>query len=155
MAIFLLKHGEKVLLDDLDYIKIKDFTWILYKTKDKNPMAVYSSLRIGKNKKRVALQNIILNPKKGFVVDHIDGNPLNNKRSNLRVCTQANNLLNKKLYKNNKSGHKGIYFNKKRNTYRVLLYYKRVRHVKEEKNLCEAIELRKKWEIKYFGKYAR
>jgi hypothetical protein len=41
-------------------------------------------------------------------VDHIDGNKANNQRSNLRVCTHAQNLWNKPKSKKNTSGFKGV-----------------------------------------------
>ena len=40
------------------------------------------------------LHRILLQPREDEVVDHIDGNPLNNCRSNLRICTQKENLCN-------------------------------------------------------------
>ncbi len=45
-------------------------------------------------------------------IDHIDGNPLNNQKSNLRVCTPQENAYNKNVYKNNKSGYTGVHFYK-------------------------------------------
>ena len=58
---------------------------------------------------RAIAERIIGRPlAKGEVVDHLDNNPLNNTRSNLRVCTQKQNRGNSKKCKNNKSGYKGV-----------------------------------------------
>lgn len=46
---------------------------------------------------------------KKYVVDHIDGNSLNNELSNLRWCTQSENLMNKRSKSNTTSVYKGVY----------------------------------------------
>lgn len=48
------------------------------------------------NKGRVYLHRLLLSPPAGMVVDHIDGNGLNNSRANLRIVTQQQNLWNKR-----------------------------------------------------------
>jgi hypothetical protein len=45
-----------------------------------------------------------------FSIDHIDGDRLNNRMSNLRAATQSQNGMNCKMRKNNTSGVKGVYW---------------------------------------------
>lgn len=47
-------------------------------------------------------------PDKNFEIDHIDGNVLNNKYSNYRLVTKAQNQWNSKISVNNKTGIKGL-----------------------------------------------
>ncbi|MEQ5183157.1 HNH endonuclease [Providencia alcalifaciens] len=46
----------------------------------------------------------------GWVVDHINGKPEDNRPDNLRACSSADNLLNRRTHENNKCGVKGVYF---------------------------------------------
>lgn len=57
----------------------------------------------------IGLGRYIMGNPTDLVVDHIDHDTLNNTRRNLRVCTEAQNLRNRKMYRNNKTGFKGVF----------------------------------------------
>jgi hypothetical protein len=61
---------------------------------------------------------MILSAKHGEEVDHINGDGLDNRRANLRVCTHSENAKNKRKQRNNISGFKGVSFNKKMNRWK-------------------------------------
>lgn len=78
----------EILLDDEDYSAVTKHRW--YVNKGYAQRACWT----GKRYRNLSLHRFVMNePRKG-VVDHIDGNPLNNQKSNLRVVTQAANLRN-------------------------------------------------------------
>jgi hypothetical protein len=55
-------------------------------------------------------------------LDHINGNTLDNRIENLRPVTHAQNMLNKKLYRNNTSGRKGVSFHKATGKFQARIY---------------------------------
>jgi len=66
------------------------------------------------NKKAVLLHRLIYEKHFGSIpddkqIDHIDQDKLNNRRSNLRLCSHAENQRNQNVYKNNKLGVKGVH----------------------------------------------
>ena len=62
------------------------------------------------------------NPDNKPMIDHIDNNPANNNVKNLRWCSQKDNLANQGKQINNKSGFKGVTFDKHANKYRALIF---------------------------------
>lgn len=65
----------------------------------------------------IDLHRMIMNPPEGMVVDHIDGNKLDNSRVNLRVCTHSQNNLNRRFRSIAISGYRLVY--KNHNRFRV------------------------------------
>jgi len=101
-----------ILIDDEDYLKIKDHGVSLMKVKD----AIYARLSISGNK-RPLLHRYIMNCTDVMQVDHINHNTLDNRKCNLRICTQKQNLANRKKSKNKSSQFKGVYYSKKLGKY--------------------------------------
>jgi len=64
-------------------------------------------------RKTFLMHRLILNAPPTSHIDHINGDPLDNRRSNLRFCNRSENICNRKLNKNNTTGCKGVYRRKK------------------------------------------
>jgi len=77
-----------------------------------------------KSKDKTLLHRYLLQPKDGLVIDHINGDPLDNRMSNIRVCTQSENSKNQKMRKNNESGYKGVSFYRGKYHARIKLNYR-------------------------------
>lgn len=77
---------------------------------------------------------------KDVVIDYIDGNPKNNRKYNLRICTQGENVINKKFMSNNTIGFIGVSYKKERGTYdpEIRIGYVRC-HLGATKTLEEAV----------------
>jgi hypothetical protein len=99
-----------------------------------------------------------MNAPKEMNVDHRDGNPFNNRKNNLRICTQADNNKNLGMKKSNKSGHKGIlwyYYNGYNKWKATIKVNSKTINLGYFDDIEEAIKIRKEAEIKYFGTYNR
>lgn len=93
---------------------------------------------------------------KGLMVDHIDGNMLNNTRSNLRLCTPQQNAQNRKRHRNNTSSVKGVYFHKQNRRWCAdICYMGKIRHLGYYHTLEEAARARRKAEKELFGEFMR
>lgn len=105
MASFKLSGGEVVLVDEDDLPLVCAHTWSAHRIDG----LTYAATNIRENGKAKTLHmhRLLMNPR-DLHVDHINGDGLDNRRSNLRLCTNAENRLNSKIYRNNTSGAKGV-----------------------------------------------
>jgi hypothetical protein len=108
-----LDEGKWTILDLKDYYRYAGFKWCIGGYKDKL-YAVRGQLISPDSLKIVRLHRLIMNEPKGILVDHRNGDSLDNRRENLRLATHSQNQLNKRKSKNKSSIFKGVCFRKNR-----------------------------------------
>ena len=101
-------------VSDIDFTRVNKYKWYLNKNTDGKGYACTRIFykKIGKTK-LIRMHRFIIGDTKDLVIDHINRNPIDNRRKNLRVCTQSKNILNSKIHKNNTTGHKNITIDKR------------------------------------------
>lgn len=101
-----LTRGYVATVDASDVHLIDGYNWAVMPGKS----AIYAvrSIWTDKGSRSVFMHRTIMGEPDGKFVDHIDGDGLNNRRSNLREATGAQNSRNSRLRRNNVSGFKGV-----------------------------------------------
>lgn len=145
------KHGigKYAIFEDED-------SWILKYKWHVNKGYPERSYRVGPGVvKHPKMHREIMKPPKGYVVDHINGNKLDNRRENLRICTQAENAKNKRKNKNNTSGYKGVSLSHSKGKYTAYVSHNGVRkHIGNFTNAEEAGRAFDYYNLLYNGEYA-
>jgi len=141
-----LTRNKVALVDD------KDFEW-LSRWKWQCNAGGYAYR--GEKQKHVFMHREILNPPDNMICDHINGNTLDNRRSNLRICTRYENSLNLNMKKNNKSGFRGVYWNKKDRRWRASIQSREKIYLGNYETPEEAARVYNEAAKKYHGEFAR
>lgn len=101
-----LTQGQVTLVDDEDFERFGQYRWFAHKQR-----GTYYAARNkpdGDSRAIASLHREILQPGIGQECDHINGNALDNRRCNLRVCTRAENSRNAKAQRGTSSVFKGV-----------------------------------------------
>lgn len=103
--------NHEILIDDCDYELVSQYRWHVHK--NKNTFYACHSFRnkFGKDKGVLYMHKLIIGTE--GVVDHADGNGLNNQRLNLRKCSYSQNNANLKSRKNASSKFLGVSWSSK------------------------------------------
>jgi len=103
-----LTKGFFALVDEGDYARVSEFIW---HATDQGDGRFYAARSIGNSGKQF-LHSFILATPYEIEVDHVNRDPLDNRRLNLRPATSSDNKCNRGLQSNNTSGFKGVSFSK-------------------------------------------
>lgn len=141
-------NGLPFLVDIDDFSKVYDF-------------ACWSASKKGyiegrHDKQHYFLHRFIMNCPEDMYVDHISGDVLDNRKSNLRIVTIQQNQMNHKLHSTNTSGVSGVSWNKRSNKWHSRIIYKgKCYHLGYYDDINDAIQARYNAEMQYYGEYRR
>ena len=141
-------NGGTFKVDREDYSRINDYCWCF---NSNGYLIAWDQL----TQKFVYLHRLIMKPEFGLVVDHINGDRADNRRLNLRACSQQNNSRNCRLSSNNSTGVCGIRYYPEIDSWGAYIFV-------DGKQIClgnyrdkeDAIEARMEAEDKFFGEYS-
>lgn len=108
-----LTQGQFVLVDEADFGFLNKFKWFA----DRKGQTFYAAR--GKEGRLEYMHRIINKTPERFVTDHINGNGLDNRRSNLRTATIRQNVINNRMRSDNTSGYRGVTWDKSRKKWKV------------------------------------
>ena len=137
-----------VMVDDEDYERLNQYSWQVdkYKTVKRHPK---------EKEKHSLIHRFILNPKDNEEIDHIDGNRLNNQKSNLRLATSSQNKINRGPRGDNKSGFKGVSWHRQRERWAVrLMINGKYQHLGLFTDIREAAKIYNEHALNHYGEYA-
>lgn len=141
MRVYLSNTDKFVIIDNEDYELVKNYSWRLssrgYAERGVRRSGVY---------KKIFMHRVIAKTPAELFTDHINEDKLDNRKSNLRWATKSING-NNRTQKNNKSGYRGVWFNKKRGEYVAFICVNKQRkHLGRFNNYDDAVRVRRQAE---------
>lgn len=152
------KYGDFSIKLDKDMVEVcKGYGWHVRKAYGRKEGSFYIGSRDGN--KTILIHRFITGvTKRDDIVDHINGDALDNRKENLRVCDHNKNAMNKGENKSNKSGRKGVFWYTYCKTPKWMATIKvdsKTIHLGYFEDFEEACDARQKAEEKYFGEFNR
>ena len=144
--------GKFALIDDSDYEMLSKYKWYC----DFVGYAPTASSKKLKLQKSIRMHRLIMGNPKNKDVDHINGDRLDNRKKNLRVCSSSQNMSNRNVQSNNKLGVKGVIRNRTGNKFIAQIGYRRKnKFIGVFKTIRSAALAYNRAAQKYHGEFAR
>jgi len=143
--------GKFALVDDEDYEIFHSHYWSI----DSKGYAFRKTYQRGQKREKIFLHRAIMKTPKGMETDHINRIVLDNRKSNLRICTKSQNMMNKTKIENKTSKYKGVSWAKDRNRWRVwIMVDEKNKLLGQFLNEEDAAMAYNNAAIKHFGEFA-
>ena len=118
-----LTQGKIVVIDDADWTLVAPYKW---HAAELATGRFYASTQESKSNSTIRMHRLIARARPGDIVDHVDGDPLNNVRSNLRTCGRSGNNQNScKRSRPCSSQFKGVLWSKRRHAWQAQITVER------------------------------
>lgn len=147
-----LKHGN-VLVDTEDYDLVKKLSWY---SADPREGLFYAMRNSTIAEKERYMHRLIMKAQKGQIIDHINGNGLDNRKKNLRFVTNKQNLQNRSKQRNSSRKYKGVAHRPDEQSYVVVITIDDKQQSKGVyKDPVQAAMVYDVWALFHHGEYAR
>lgn len=153
MKLIPLTRGQSALVDDEDFEELLKYSW------QANKFFRVSRRTPGKRcdkRHYISMHRYIMGVSDPKVqIDHIDGNPLNNQRNNLRIATNSQNQQNRRKHLKCSSKYKGVSLDKRRGKWSSYIRIDKLKFLGYFHSEIEAAKAYNEAAKKYFGEFAK
>jgi hypothetical protein len=137
-------------VDAQDYGRVSQYQWCAVQ----KPRTWYAKT-IHRDGTILSMHRMVANAPKGLFVDHINHNGLDNRKLNLRLCTNAQNQQNSRPRSGGTSKYKGVHWHKARKKFCARIHFnKKSIHIGYFKDEIEAAKAYDKKAKELFGEFA-
>lgn len=150
MKLIQITQGYSVMVDDADYDDLMQWKW----QARNNGYTVYAQRTVGKRPRKTLNMHAYLMGRTW--VDHKDANGLNNQRTNLRLCSESQNAMNRSLNSNSTSGFKGVSYHKDRRKFQAYIKHKgKMIYLGLHETAVQGAKVYNEAALKMFGEFAK
>lgn len=119
-----LTKSKIALVDNEDFEYLSQFKWFVRESGRDKSLCYASrnvSIKNGAHRKFIHMHRVIMDAPANMKVDHINGDGLDNRKFNLRLSSQRQNLFNSRIRSDNTSGYKGVGYFKAQKIWRAYI----------------------------------
>jgi hypothetical protein len=151
-----LTQNKYAIVDDEDFEYLNQWKWQWNNANRSKFGYAHRTERIKGTKMKLhhKMHRLVMNAERGQIIDHVNGNTLDNRKENLRFCTLSQNNQNQAISSRNRSGYKGVSWHKATSRWRVTINTDKQISLGYYSDIREAARIYNKAAKKYFGEFA-
>jgi hypothetical protein len=122
LFVYQLESGHEIKIDAADVPLLFGYRWVAIKSPGRDVYYAQASHQTGGKVRIIHMHRLLLQPGQKQLVDHINGDGLDNRRCNLRIANHAQNTMNSRLRSDNTSGYRGITYRKDSGKWQAVIH---------------------------------